>query len=179
MMKNTDVHINQKDQLQNEEVVNFIVFRLGEEEYAVRIENVKEVTLTPTIYKMPRTPNFVEGVANIRGDIIAIIDLEERFSIKKKVSPLEGKKSGGYILVMEHEEYTIGFHVQQVPETLALPVSHISDTPDFFEYSQVNKEFIDGIGKINDRLIIIINIEKVLNSREIAAISNSAENLVK
>ncbi len=70
----------QKDVV-SEPAVHLIVFKLGTEEYGIRIEQVKEVTITPEITRMPKTPAFIKGVANIRGDIIAIMDLEERFNI--------------------------------------------------------------------------------------------------
>ncbi|GAB3816253.1 hypothetical protein GCM10028895_11270 [Pontibacter rugosus] len=64
------------------EMVHLIVFKLGTEEYAIKIDQVKEVTSTPAVTRMPRTPDFVKGVANIRGDIIAIMDMERRFGIR-------------------------------------------------------------------------------------------------
>src|SRR6476620_294583 len=65
-----------------ETTVHLIVFKLGTEEYGIRIEQVKEETITPEITRMPKTPDFIKGVANIRGKIIAIMDLEERFKIR-------------------------------------------------------------------------------------------------
>ena len=162
------------EELQNISFANYIIFCIGEEEYGIPIEQVKEVTLTPTIYKMPRTPSFVKGVANIRGDIIAIIDLEERFGFKTKVNPLDQKKTG-YILVIENEDYTMGFNVHKVPETLSITESMISKKPDFFEYSQINKNFIEGIGRVNGRLIILLNIDNILNFNEVQQLTSMVE----
>src|SRR5688572_6581503 len=81
--------------------VHLIVFRLGEEEFGIRIEQVKEVTITPEIARMPKTPDFIKGVANVRGDIIAIMDLEERFKIRRHVDALSTSLIGSYTLVIE------------------------------------------------------------------------------
>ena len=70
------------------ELVQLIVFRLGDEDYGIRIEQVKEVTITPDVAKMPKTPPFIKGIANLRGDIIAILDLEERFRLRPAGRPL-------------------------------------------------------------------------------------------
>ncbi|OGX87713.1 hypothetical protein BEN47_00690 [Hymenobacter lapidarius] len=69
------------------ELVQLIVFRLGDEDYGIRIEQVKEVTVTPEVARMPKTPPFIKGIANLRGDIIAIIDLEERFRLRPAAGP--------------------------------------------------------------------------------------------
>ena len=176
MMEKQKNQLDEQEVLSNDDLVNFIVFSLGSEEYGVRIEQVKEVTLTPTIYKMPRTPSFIQGVANIRGDIIAILDLEERFGIKRKTNPLENNNgSPGYILVIENHDYTIGFNVEKVPETFGIPSSMLSKTPEFFDYAQINKNYIDGIGKVDDRLIIILNVKNILNFEEIQQMASVAE----
>ena len=70
------------------ELVQLIVFRLGDEDYGIRIEQVKEVTITPDVARMPKTPLFIKGIANLRGDIIAILDLEERFQLRPAGRPL-------------------------------------------------------------------------------------------
>jgi purine-binding chemotaxis protein CheW len=93
-----------------------IVFKLGKEEYGLTIDQIKEVVLTPTITRMPQTPAYIKGVANIRGNIIAILDLEEKFNITDKSS--EGAKVGNYTLVVASEEYKIGILVKEVPQYL-------------------------------------------------------------
>ncbi|WP_299759669.1 chemotaxis protein CheW [uncultured Pontibacter sp.] len=154
----------------NSEMVHLIVFRLGTEEYAIRIDQVKEVTVTPNVTRMPRTPDFVKGVANIRGDIIAIIDLEKRFNIRPNPE-VEGAATS-YTLVVEAEEYSIGVDVKEVPQSLNLALTKIDKTPSFLQDVSVNENFIEGIAKTDKRLIIVLDMHKILTQDEINQLPN-------
>ncbi|ALJ00858.1 chemotaxis protein CheW [Rufibacter tibetensis] len=157
-------NIRDKKDVSVVERVHLIVFKLGNEEYGVRIDQVKEVTITPEITRMPKTPSFIKGVSNIRGDIIAIMDLEERFRIER---PSGMFTPHTYTLVMEAKEYTMGFIVHEVPQSLTLPVSSIDKAPTFIQDININENFIEGIGKHEDRLIIVLDIFKILTSDEV------------
>jgi purine-binding chemotaxis protein CheW len=157
--------ISEKKEVSVESNVHLIVFRLGTEEYGIRIEQVKEVTVTPDIAKMPRTPAFIKGIANIRGDIIAIMDLEERFKITSVKA--DGYTGRTFTLVIETKEYTIGLIVNEVPQSLSLPISKIDKTPTFIQDISINDNYIEGIGKIGSRLIIVLDIFKILTQEEI------------
>jgi len=146
--------------------VHLIVFKLGAEEYGIRIEQVKEVTITPEITRMPKTPPFIKGIANIRGDIIAIMDLEERFHIAP-VIPSEQTQKHTYTLALEAKDYTIGLIVREVPQSLTIPVSQMDKTPSFIQDININENYIDGIGKVDGRLIIVLDILKILTNEEI------------
>jgi purine-binding chemotaxis protein CheW len=146
--------------------VHLIVFKIGTEEFGIRIEQVKEVTVTPEIARMPRTPSFIKGVSNIRGDIIAIMDLEERFKIPPVSVPMKESKQT-YTLVIEAETYTIGVMVKEVPQSITIPVSQIDRTPGMIHAINVSENFIDGIAKEDGRLIIIIDMQKILKAEEI------------
>jgi purine-binding chemotaxis protein CheW len=150
-----------------EETIHLIAFKLGSEEYGIKIEQVKEVTITPSITRMPRTPDFVRGVANIRGDIIAIMDLEERFGIRP-VPVSEGLNPNvTYTLVVEAKDYRIGIVVREVPQSLNLTVSKIDKTPAFLQDINVQENYIEGIAKIDNRLIIVLDMLKILTHDEI------------
>ena len=105
-------------------IIQLIVFRLGQEEYAIRIEQVKEVTLTPEIARMPKTPSFVKGIANLRGDIIAVVDLEERFQLREateELAAIEDEESEEDVLVLSRN-----FNLAELVEDellMALPVA--------------------------------------------------------
>lgn len=159
--------ISEKKEINNEARLHLIVFKLGLEEYGIRIEQVKEVTITPEIARMPKTPPFIKGVANIRGDIIAVLDLEERFNIKPAV-PVDGEKSyqNTYTLVLESKEYTLGLLVREVPQSLTLPISKIEKTPSIIQDININDNYIEGIGKLGNRLIIVLDIQRILTSEE-------------
>lgn len=144
------------------QVGNFqiIVFRLGEEEYALHIDQIKEVVITPGITKMPQTPGYVKGVANIRGNIIAIIDLEEKFALKR---PESQNSSNNYTLVVESDDLKVGILVREVPNTLTISASNFDESVGILNDVQNDSNYIKGIIKSDDRLIIFIDIFKVID----------------
>lgn len=150
-----------------EEFVHLIVFKLGDEHYAIKIEQVKEVTLTPSITRMPRTPDFVQGVANIRGDIIAIVDLEKRFNIRPAAVTDGLNPNVTYTLVIEAKEYSIGIVVKEVPQSLNLSMSKIDRAPSFLQDTNIKDNYIEGIAKVDNRLIIVLDMFRILSSDEI------------
>ncbi|HEY4650170.1 MAG TPA: chemotaxis protein CheW [Pontibacter sp.] len=154
----------------NEPLLHLIVFKLGAEYYGIRIEQVKEVTVTPGITRMPRTPDFVKGVANIRGDIIAVMDLEERFGLRPEAPVAENQLT--YTLVIEAKEYSIGVVVKEVPQSLNVAVSKMDKTPAFLQDVAVQENYIEGIAKVDNRLIIVLDMYKILSGDEIRQLSN-------
>src|SRR5687768_11656895 len=167
MDKQTKVdEISEQKDVVGESTVHLIVFKLGTEEYGIRIEQVKEVTVTPEITRMPKTPAFIKGVANIRGDIIAIMDLEERFQIRT-VQPTADKPRHTYTLALEAKDYTIGLIVRDVPQSLTIPVSKLDKAPAFIQDMNINVNFIEGIGKVGGRLIIVLDILRILSAEEV------------
>ena len=158
--------ISEKQDQVVEATMHLIIFRLGKEEYGIRIDQVKEVTLTPKIARMPKTPPFIKGVSNIRGDIIAIMDLEERFNIS--VSTPEELSGKTYTLVTEAKDYTLGITVREMPQSLTLPVSRIDRTPSLLQDININQHYIEGIAKFEGRLIILLDIYKILTQTEVA-----------
>ena len=163
--------ISEQKDVTVESTVHLIVFRLGSEEYGIRIEQVKEVTITPEITRMPKTPVFIKGVANIRGEIIAIMDLEERFNINAG-SPVSGLASS-YTLAIEAKDYTIGIIVRDMPQSLTIPVSKIDKAPAFIQDLNINDNYIEGIGKLGSRLIIVLDIFKILTHDEVQQLKSS------
>ncbi|MCX2743202.1 chemotaxis protein CheW [Mangrovivirga sp. M17] len=159
-----------KDELENVQRKQLIVFRQGDSEYALSIDQIKEVVITPRITKMPQTPSFVKGVANIRGNIIAILDLEEKFGIKDEGEPVKGahdlSTDKNFTLVIESEDYKMGVLVKEVPNTLSVPVTAIEEGVNIVHDSSVEQNYINGIVKYDDRLIVLINVLKVINQSE-------------
>ncbi|TGD80705.1 chemotaxis protein CheW [Hymenobacter wooponensis] len=155
-----------------EAVIQLIVFRLGDEEYGIRIEQVKEVTITPEIARMPKTPSFVKGIANLRGDIITIIDLEERFQLRPAGEELVATT---YTLAIEAKDYTIGIMVREVPQPLSIPVSIIEKAPEFIQDINIQDKYIEGIAKINGRIVIVLDMLKLLTPAEIMQLQPKGE----
>ncbi len=164
---------NRKDGEDYGKTVQLIIFRLGREEFGVPIEQVKEVTATPDIARMPRTPVFLRGVASIRGDIIAIMDLEARFKIGQMTDE-EIRQS--YTLVLEGEGYTMGMVVREVPQSLIVAESSIEKTPSILQDSTISEAFINGIAKHQGRLIIVLNAAQILSLEEADQLKTTTAN---
>lgn len=145
----------------NSEYAQLIVFKLGHEEYGLHIDQIKEVVLTPQITGMPQTKSYVKGVANIRGNVISIIDLEQRFSL----STDHRKEVGRYTLVVASEEFKIGILVTEVPNTLSVKSTEIEESCGLVADGSLESEYIKGIVKRKGRLIILIDIYKVMNTK--------------
>jgi len=144
-----------------------IVFRQGDEEYGLHIDQVKEVVLTPHITKMPQTPFYMKGVTNVRGNIISIIDLEEKFGIKEVSSTEKANEINNYTLVIASDEYKVGVLVRDVPNTLTVKESIIEKSVNIIHDNTMDSEYIKGIVKLDERLIIMIDIFKVLNEQDL------------
>ena len=147
------------------EMVQLIVFRLGDEDYGIRIEQVKEVTVTPEVARMPKTPPFIKGIANLRGDIIAILDLEERFRLRPVGRPLPERS---YTIAVEAADYTLGLMVREVPRPFTLPLSQIEPAPEFVQDTSTRHKYLEGIAKLSDgNIIIVLDMRKLLTPTEV------------
>lgn len=155
----------------NEKNIQLVVFKLVGEEYALPIEQIKEVVLTPKISKIPQTPDYIKGVANIRGNVISILDLELKFGLSSKTNSQTGdvaeNLSGNYTLVIESEAYKIGILVKEVPNTLTVGESNIDSSANIIQYSTFDENAISGVVKIDDRMIILTDVVKMMESGEI------------
>jgi len=149
--------------------IQLIVFKQGEEEYALNIDQIKEVVITPNITRMPQTPDFVKGVANIRGNIIAILDLEEKFGLKKSQQVDNEEKN--FTLVIESEEFKVGILVREVPNTLVVREGDIDEAVNIIHDSAMEQNYITGIVKQENGLIILIDILKVVTESELNTVT--------
>jgi purine-binding chemotaxis protein CheW len=152
----------EKNRANNVRNVQIVVFRLGDEEYGLNIDQIKEVVITPSITRVPQKPSFIKGVSNIRGNIIAMLDLEEKFGLRKTIDEHAGSN---FTLVIDSFEYKMGVLVKEVPNTLSIAESAIEE---FTLAGESNDEqsYIKGIVKLEKRLIIMIDIFKVLSQHE-------------
>ena len=162
--QNTDKSREAEETLETQQL---IVFRQGEEEYGMRIDQIKEVVLTPNITRMPRTPAYVKGVANVRGNIIGIVDLEEKFGLKEITTTEEANAQSNYTLVLASDEFKAGILVTEVPNTLTVNMTDIEQSVNIVHDNSVDSDYIQGIVKLEDRLIILIDIFRVINEQEL------------
>ena len=152
--------MEQKEKAQTSgEVVQVVSFRLGNEEYGVDISQVQEIIRMVEITHVPRAPRFMEGVINLRGQLIPIIDLRTRFSM-----PRADQTKSTRIVVTEIGSKRVGIVVDSVSEVLNIPIEHVEDAPDMI--AGVGTEYIQGVGKVNDRLIILLDLTMVMSGEE-------------
>lgn len=154
---------------QNTERRQLIVFKLGAEEYGIYIDQIKEVVLTPHITRMPQTQSYIKGVANIRGNILAIVDLEEKFGIQESAPEAE-EDTSNYTLVVESQEFKIGILVKEVPNTLTVAKSEIDENVNLMQEGAEDGNYIVGVVKTNERLIVLIDLLKVMKTNELTGI---------
>ncbi len=143
----------------------YVVFELGKEEYGIDIMNVKEIVPYQESVKIPNAPVFVNGIINFRGNVIPIVDLKKKFNL-----PECTVDSNTRIIVINLENKQIGFIVDEASQTLRLEDENIDPTPDVI--SSVDRRYITGVGKLDNRLIILIDLEKVLTEEDKAKIEN-------
>jgi len=163
-----EVQTHQKEKEQSE-LMQLIIFKLAGEEYGLSIDQIKEVVLTPRIAKMPQTAPYIKGVANIRGSIIAIMDLEEKFGLNK-VNKEENKGSANYTLVVENDNFKVGVLVKEVPDTLVIGVDDIDKASEFVQYSSLDADSLIGVVKSGDRMIILTDMIKLIEAEGISAL---------
>ncbi len=156
---------NQK--LDNGQKSQLIVFRLGDEEYGLQIGQIKEVVPTPHITRLPQTPSYVKGVANIRGNVIAVVDLEEKFGLTRETGQVQ---KGNYTLVIESNEIKMGVLVRELPNTLNVTQSQIEDSGNIIQDGTSEQSYIKGIVKLDDRLIIMLDVFKTISENELSGV---------
>lgn len=152
--------VKDKNDKATHRTVQIVVFKLGQEEYGLHIDQIKEVVLTPNITKMPQTPPYVKGVANIRGNVIAIFDLEDRFNLK---NPEQQQTKSKYTLVVESEDVKLGLLVKEVPNTISVNVGDLDEAVGIINDANTEGNYIKGVIKSGERLIILIDIFKVID----------------
>jgi len=133
----------------------YLTFALGAEEYGVEILKVQEIKGYSSITPIPNTPSYVKGVMNLRGSIIPIVDLRAKLSMAEAAY-----NQFTVIIVVRVGAKTVGVVVDAVSDVLNIPLKDIQPTPDFG--SQVDARFISGLAKASERLVVLLDIEKVL-----------------
>jgi purine-binding chemotaxis protein CheW len=151
----------------NKELLQLVSFKIGDEEFGVDILSVQEINRMSQITKVPNTPDFIEGVINLRGRIIPVIDLRVKLGMARIQ---HGKNTR--IVVVELKGKTLGFIVDEVNEVLRIPREITEAPPDMV--GGINSGYITSIGKLEDRLLILLDLEKILSTSEFNVIETAA-----
>lgn len=150
------------------EVTQYLTFQLGEEMFALDVSQVREVLDFTTITKVPRAPEFMRGVINVRGSVVPVVDLRLKFGMPKIERTVDTR-----IVVMEialdGEVMVIGALADAVRNVMELDPAQIENTPNIG--ARWDTEFIKGIGKHDDQFIIILNVDGVFSAEELARVS--------
>ena len=152
----------------------YLTFTLGDELYGTDISKVREVLDYPTITKVPRMPDYLLGVTNLRDNVVPIIDMRRKFGL----SPKERTVDTCVVIVeikIKGEEITIGCLADSVKEVLDLPLDQIEPPPRIG--LGIDTEFLKGMGKQGEKFILILDIDKVFSSAELKIAQNTAKSL--
>ncbi len=139
-----------------------VTFQLAREEYAIDILQVQEIVMMTRITRMPKAPHFIEGIVNLRGQMIPIIDMRKRFGLPSKHQGAEHDSETRIIIVDIGE--IVGMVVDGVRDVIRLPDSAISPPPPMIQ--GISADYLKGIGQFNERLLIMLDLEKVLSAEE-------------
>ncbi|HRE58944.1 MAG: chemotaxis protein CheW [Candidatus Kapaibacterium sp.] len=148
-------------------ILQLVSFNIGDEEFGVDILGVQEINRMTEVTRVPNAPSYVEGVINLRGKVIPVIDLRKRLMMNAR-----GHDQDTRIIVVEIENKVIGFVVDKVNEVLRIPQSVTEAPPSMV--SGIKSDYITAIGKLTDRLIILLDLDKILSDDEKAQISQTA-----
>lgn len=136
-----------------------IRFRVGDEEYGLDILRVKEIIQIRAITRLPRAPSFVRGIINLRGDIVPIIDLRERFGLESRTGT-----DAARVIVVDVEGRLLGLVVDGASQVVRLPAGQIDPPPPLI--GGLSAGFVEGIGRIGDLLVILLDLERLLDADE-------------
>ena len=147
-----------------EDMKQFISFSVGDEEYGLELLRVKEVIRVKEITWLPKAPSFVKGIINLRGDVIPIIDLRDRFGLEARE-----ETDATRVIVAEVEERLVGMVVDSASQVVRISIAQIDSPPPVLD--KFSHELIAGVGKVGDRLIILLQAEAILTVEEMDELS--------
>jgi purine-binding chemotaxis protein CheW len=155
-----------------QEMEQYLTFMLGGEVFAIGILHIKEIIEYGHLTTVPMMPAFIRGVINLRGAVVPVVDLASRFGRK----PGEVTRKSCIVIIeldVEEETQVVGVVVDAVNEVLEIAGSDIEPPPSFG--TRIRSDFIAGMGKVQERFVIILNVNKVLSSEEMALIGQSSQ----
>lgn len=153
------------------DILHLVTFRIGNELFGVPISMVQEIVRVPAIARIPQAPEFIEGVINLRGRVITVVDMH------KRLNQASGNAQGGWdrksrILVIETCGRLVGIIVDEVNEVLKLASDKIEPAPPMV--AGLSNQYINGVGKLDHDLLILIDIDKVLTVKQLNALDEMA-----
>lgn len=158
---------------QQDQSIPYLTFTLGDEDFALEIDKVREVLDYPTLTKVPRMPDFLCGVINLRGNVVSVIDLR----LKLGMSAIERTVDTCVVIVeveIDGERTQMGALADSVKEVIELEPGQIAPPPKMG--TRLDNRFLKGMGKRDDRFIIILDIDRVLSEEELSVLQTVEDN---
>lgn len=133
----------------------YVVFKINEQYYAIDIFKVKIIERISDFTRVPNSPSYIKGIINLRGDVVPVVDLRARFSMESKID-----KENSRIIIIRLEELIVGLIVDSSSEVISLEQGDIDPPPSVAASKEY--DYISGIGKVDERMIMILDVNKVL-----------------
>ncbi len=153
--------------------LQLVVFKIQTEEFGVEINSVQEIIRMVNVTEIPRAPPYVKGLINLRGHIIVVISLSTIMGVQRRELDANTR-----IIVADVDGAVMGFIVDSVSEVIRLPGKSIEPAPSMI-MNKIKSEYIKGVGKINERLLILLNLNKMLSSEELIHIQNMSSEIAE
>lgn len=157
------------EEIDRDGIHQYLTFQLAEEVYAIRVANIKEVLGVPRITRVPRMPAFMSGAINLRGNVVPVLDLRQKFGMGS--TPLTSDTSiivteiGNIFESEENKGFTVGIFSDAVKKVITIDPSLIEPPPKIG--TSIDTSFIIGMGRVNDEFVIILNLDKILSEKEL------------
>jgi purine-binding chemotaxis protein CheW len=149
-----------KDRSQSSgELLQLVGFHVGEEEFCLDILRVQEIIRLQQLTRVPNSPDAMDGVMNLRGKIIPVIALRKRFGLEQA-----GSNKNARIVVVEVKGTVLGLIVDSVSEVLRIPAATVEPPP---HLGQARQEYVSGVGKLDDRLLILLDVDRLLSADDL------------
>ena len=149
----------------NQDTSRYLTFFVDEECYGLNISNVKEIIASMNITNVPKTPDYIKGVINLRGTVIPIIDVRLKFGMDEREHDMNTA-----IIINEIDKVSIGFIVDRVEDVLSIKYSDLTDPPKFG--TSVDTSFIEKVAQIEKNVIMILNLKKIFEQDELVSIND-------
>lgn len=141
------------------DVRQYIIFDIQEEEYAINIEEIESINRIQKITRVPKSPHYINGVINVRGDIIPVMSLRKKLNF-----PEDNFTNSSRIIIIKKQDESIAIIVDKVKEVIGLDAKNIESPQE--SNAKIGMDFIKGVGKIDNRIVTVININKLIENIE-------------
>lgn len=145
-----------------------IVFRLEDQEYGTDIQKIRSIERLEEVTRIPNVPEFIKGVINLRGEVIPIIDLKERLKLGQAVPTTDTR-----VLIVEIDDIQLGVIVDAATDVIDIDSSMVDPATSIM--NGIHGAYLKGIAKLNNRLLILLNLERVLSNEEINDVKETVE----